>query len=86
MPLVTPMWFKQRQAKAEPAGDNTYQLTGPNLREAFINIRRAEGGRWAAALRYLPDGPEVTATESVIDTAYDAWEAAFEIYRSQVVV
>jgi hypothetical protein len=86
MVLVTPSWFKQRQGKSEPAGENTYRLTGPNLREAFISIRRADNGRWSAALRYTPGGPEVAATEPVIDTAYDAWEAAFEIYRSHVVV
>ena len=86
MARVTPSWFKQRQAKSEAAGENTYRLSGPNLREAFISIRRADNGRWSAALRYTLDGPEVDATEPVIDTAYDAWEAAFEIYRTHVIV
>jgi hypothetical protein len=86
MPLITPMWFKQRQGKADAAGDNTYRLTGPNLREAFISIRQADTGRWAAELRYAADGAAVAKTEPVIATAYDAWEAAFEIYRNHVVI
>jgi hypothetical protein len=86
MELVTPMWFKQRQGKAEAAGENTYRLTGPNLREAFISIRQGAGGMWAAALRHAADGPEVAATEQEIETEYEAWEAAFEIYRNHVVI
>jgi hypothetical protein len=86
MALVTPFWFKQRQGNAGPAGENTYRVTGPNLREAFIGVRRADDGRWAAVLRYTADGPAVAATEPVIDTEYEAWEAAFEIYRTHVVV
>lgn len=86
MALVTPMWFKQRQGKAEEAGENTYRLTGPNLREAFIRIRQGADGLWAASLHYAADGPAVAATEAEIATPYDAWEAAFEIYRNQVIV
>ena len=85
MVLVTPMWFKQRQGNAEEAGQNTYRLTGPNLRDAFISIRQADNGLWAASLRYTADGPEVAATKPEIATAYEAWEAAFEIYRNHVI-
>jgi hypothetical protein len=85
MAPVSPTWFKQRQAKAEPAGENTYRLTGPNLRETFISIRQAAPGRWAASLRYVLDGPEIATTEPEFDSAYDAWEAAFELYRSYVI-
>jgi len=85
MAPVLPMWFKQRQGKAEEAGENTYRLSGPNLREAFISIRLADNGLWAASLRYASDGPEIAATEPVIGSAYNAWEAAFEIYRNHVV-
>jgi len=85
MDLVTPTWFKQRQGKAEEAGENTYRLTGPNLREAFISIRRADNGLWAASLRYALDGPEIAATEPEIPTIFEAWEAAFEVYRNHVV-
>jgi hypothetical protein len=86
MALVSPMWFKQRQGKAEEAGENTYRLTGPNLREAFIGIRKADNGLWAGSMRYALDGPEIAATEPEIGTPYDAWEAAFEIYRNHVIV
>ena len=86
MSLVTPFWFKQRQAKAEPAGPDTYRLTGPNLREGYISIRRADNGLWSAALRVEPNGPEVAVTPPEYETIYDAWEAAFELYRQQIVV
>jgi hypothetical protein len=86
MALVLPTWFKQRQGKAEEAGENTYRLTGPNLREAFISIRMAGDGLWAGSMRYALDGPEIAATEPEIGTPYDAWAAAFEIYRNHVIV
>ena len=70
MELVTPMWFKQRQGKAEAAGENTYRLTGPNLREAFISIRKSDNGLWAASLSYAAGGPEIAATEPEIATPY----------------
>jgi hypothetical protein len=84
MQLTTPSWFKYRQGKAEPAGENTYRLTAPNQQEAFICIRPAEGGRWSAALRLTADGPDAAATEPAFDKEVDAWEAAFELYRQEV--
>ncbi len=84
MSLVTPFWFKQRQAKAEPTGDQEYRLSGPNLQEAYLSVRRADGG-YVGVLRLTADGPEVAATESC-DNLYDAWEAAFELYRQWFVV
>jgi hypothetical protein len=85
MPLVTPSWFKGRQGKAEPAGPDTYHLTGPNLREAYLSIRKAENGCWSAALRFTADGPDEVVTEPEFTTEYDAWEAAFELFRTRVV-
>ena len=85
MEPILPSWFKQRQAKAEPAGTDTYRLTAPNLGEAFISIRRADNGRWSAALRLAADGPDVAVTEPTFDQPADAWEAAFELYRAHVV-
>ena len=82
--LVTPYWFKQRQSKVEPAGENCYRLTGPNLGEALISIRRLENGQWQTVLRYQVDGPEVAVTEGIANP-YDAWEAAFELYRNHVI-
>jgi hypothetical protein len=86
MPLVTPYWFPARQGKAEEVGPNSYRLTAPNLREAFVSIREAPDGRWSAALRLTADGPDVAVTGADFPTAYDAWEAAFELYRKEVVV
>ena len=86
MPLVTPFWFPQRQGKAEPAGENTYRLFGPNLPETFISIRRGDNGKWYAAVRHEADGPDLAVTEPIFDTEYEAWEAAFELYRELVIV
>src|SRR5262249_36146698 len=86
MELITPFWFKQRQLKAEAAGTDLYRLTGPNLKEAFVGIRRGANDRWAAFLRDAADGPDVAATEPRFETAYDAWEAAFELFREKVII
>ena len=86
MPLSLPFWFPLRQGKAEPAGPDTYRLTAPNLAEAFISIRQEGNGRWSAALRKSADGPEVAVTEAEFPSPYEAWEAAFELYRQDVVI
>jgi hypothetical protein len=86
MPLILPTWFKQRQGQAEAAGDNLYRLSGPNLRQAFIGVRQGEAGRWHAFLRFAADTPDAVVTESRFDNLGDAWEAAFELFRTTVVV
>ncbi len=87
MPPIFPFWFKQRQCKAEPAGDeNTLKVSGPNLGEAFIGISRDENMHWRAFLRMSADGPEVAATEPEFENPNDAWEAAFELFRTSVIV
>jgi hypothetical protein len=86
MQPVPPSWFKQRQAKTEPAGDNILRLTGPNLGEAFICIRQGENNRWSAGLRLTADGSDVAATGPDFTKPSDAWDAAFELYRLHVVV
>jgi hypothetical protein len=86
MQPIPPFWFTQRQAKAEPAGENMYRVFAPNLREAFIAIRQGVEGRWSAALRLAVDGPDVAATGSTFDNPGDAWAAAFELYRSHMVI
>ncbi len=86
MSLITPSWFKQRQAKAEPAGPHTYRLAGPNLQEAFLELRKTDNGKWMGVLRLSADGPEVAATEAKFDRPYEAWEVAFEMYRQRLVV
>lgn len=87
MTPIFPFWFKQRQCKAEPAGDdNTLKVSGPNLGEAFIGIRRGENNRWRAIMTLSADGPEVAGTEPEFDNRSDAWEAAFELFRTNVIV
>jgi hypothetical protein len=86
MQPILPSWFKQRQCKAEAVGTETYRLTGPNLAEFFIAIRKNDNGLWSAALRRTADGPELAATDASFNTPGEAWEAAFELYRLHVIV
>jgi hypothetical protein len=82
-----PFWFKQRQCKAEPVGDNgTLKVTGPNLGEAYLGIAQTDNACWRAFLKLVADGPETAATQAEIDNPTDAWEAAFELYRTHVIV
>jgi hypothetical protein len=86
MPPVVPFWFKQRQCQAEPAGDNTLKVSGPNLGEAYIAIARGDNNRWRAAMRATADGPDVVGTEPEFDNPTEAWEVAFELFRTRVIV
>jgi hypothetical protein len=86
MQPTLPTWFKYRQGKAEPAGDNTYRLTAPNQQEAFVSIRPGANGRWTGLVRLTATGPEVAATDAEFELPADAWAAAFELYRRQVIV
>ncbi len=86
MQPIPPFWFVQRQAKREAAGDNTYRVAAPNLRESFIAIRQSGEGHWSAALRLAADGPDVAATAATYDNPGDAWGAAFELFRNHVVL
>jgi hypothetical protein len=86
MQPVVPSWFKQRQAKAEPAGDNLYRLTGPIMPETFITIRQADNGLWQGVLLQTPTGPELAVSPAECETPADAWQAAFELHRVHIVV
>jgi hypothetical protein len=86
MEPILPFWFKQRQCKAEPAGDGVLRVTGPNLGVAYLLVRRADNGRYQAALRSDPAGADVAVTPAEIELPQDAWEAAFELYRDHVIV
>lgn len=86
MEPISPSWFKQRQGKAEKVGEDVYRLTAPQLADYFIAIRRGEDGRWTAALRAQADGPDLAVTEPADQSRGDAWGAAFELYRTHVVV
>jgi hypothetical protein len=86
MEPILPFWFKQRQCKAEAAGDHTLRVSGPNLGDAYLSVRREADGRWRAVLRQTADGPEVAQTEPEIPLEQEAWDAAFELYRNHVIV
>lgn len=85
MTPIPPFWFKQRQAKAEPTGENQLKLTGPNLPEAFIHVRQDQG-KWAAGVRLTPEGTDVAGTEPEFPSPQVAWDAAFELYRRSVII
>src|SRR5689334_5853963 len=87
MSPIIPFWFKQRQCKAEPAGnDHTLKVSGPNLGEAFIGIAQGESRKWRAFMRTSAEGPDVAGTEPEFDNTADAWEVAFELFRTSVIV
>jgi hypothetical protein len=86
MQPTPPFWFRQRQGQMEPAGQDAYRLTAPNLGEAFISIRQTESGRWLPSLRLAAAGPDVAQGQLELDNPHDAWDAAFELYRVHVVV
>lgn len=84
--LSTPFWFDQRQCKAEEISPVYYRITGPNLPETFLGIRRAENGNFQAYLRFARDGEDAAVTAADFVREYDAWEAAFELYRAKVIL
>jgi hypothetical protein len=87
MAPIFPFWFKQRQCKAEPAGeDNIWRVSGPNLGEVFLGIAQGDNKKWRAFLRSSADGPEIASTEPEFDRPTEAWEAAFELFRTNTVV
>jgi hypothetical protein len=86
MSLVTPFWFYQRQCKADAIGDDLYKLSGPNVKDSYIGIHRGDNGRWSSFLRNAPDGQDVAVTPAQWNNVYEAWEAAFELYRVNVIV
>ncbi len=86
MTVVTPFWFKQRQAKAEEVGPDLLRVSGPNLKEGFVGIRRAENGLWSAFLRFSAEDTDIEATPPALENGYHAWEAAFEMYRKQTII
>jgi hypothetical protein len=81
-----PFWFRLRQGKAEPAESDSYRLTAPNLAEAFIGIRQDENGRWFAVLKRTANGADLAENPQGFATPQEAWDAAFELYRVQMVV
>jgi hypothetical protein len=87
MAVTVPSWFKGRQGKAEEAAPNLLRLSAPNLNEWHLGIRRSDTGRWITFLRTSADGPDTVAVELDRDVSeYDAWDAAFEVYRNHVII
>jgi hypothetical protein len=84
--LTTPFWFDQRQLQAESVGEEFYRITGPNAPEMFLGVRKADNGNYQAYLRAEKDGADLATTDAELPTLYNAWEAAFELYRGQVIV
>jgi hypothetical protein len=86
MPPTLPFWFKQRQCKAEPVeGRQMLKVSGPNLAEAFIYVRQ-DGDRRVAGFRRSADGADEATAEADRPGEQAAWEAAFELYRTHVIV
>jgi hypothetical protein len=86
MAVTVPSWFKGRQGKTEEVGPGLLKLTAPNLKEWFIGIQRRDNGHWLAVVRNQAEGPDAVAVEIDPVPEYEAWEAAFELYRNHVVV
>ena len=81
-----PFWFHQRQGQLEAAGPELFRVTAPNLGEAFIGIRKIDEGRWRPIFRLQSDGADVDVPDVDLESAPEAWEAAFELYRRRMVV
>jgi hypothetical protein len=63
-----------------------FRAHAPNLPEAFIGVRRNGDGKWAGFMRFEPGGSDIAASEPVFDREPEAWNAAFELYRREVIV
>jgi hypothetical protein len=81
MEPTTPFWFKQRQCRLEPAGDNQFKVSAPNFGEVFLRVEPGSDNRWRAALRRTADGPDEHATPAQFPSIGHAWQAAFELFR-----
>ena len=87
MSLTVPAWFKGRQGKTEEVKPGLLKATGPNLQEWYVGLGREGTGLWVAYLREAPDGPDAVRQELEPSLAeYEAWEAAFELYRNWVII
>jgi hypothetical protein len=86
MAVIVPSWFKGRQGKAEEVRPGLVKLNAPNLREWYLGIRRLDMGGWLTFLRIEPDGADTVAVEVDRMLEQEAWDAAFEVYRNQVII
>jgi hypothetical protein len=52
----------------------------------FLGIAQGDNKKWRAFLRSSADGPEIASTEPEFDRPTEAWEAVFELFRTNTVV
>jgi hypothetical protein len=62
------------------------RLAAPNLAEAFVGIQKTAEGTWAPVYNNSAEGVNLATSDISFDTSQEAWEAAFEVYREQLVV
>lgn len=86
MSASAPFWFKQRQCKTESVAPDTLKVTGPNLAEAFLHVAKGESGHYRASLRTSATGPDVATSETEYVDPARAWDVAYELYRTHVIV
>jgi hypothetical protein len=86
MDLDLPFWIKQRQAKVEEINPGTYQVTGPNLNPGVVIVRKDENLQWQAAVKADINGPDVATTDAVFPNSREAVAAAFELYRTEMII
>jgi hypothetical protein len=87
MEPILPFWFKQRQCKAEPVdGGKMLKVSGPNLGDAYLYIQPVDERRWRAGLRQAPDAADLRTTEEEMRSPREAWDAAFELFRTHAIV
>ena len=74
-------------AATEPVdGGKMLKVSGPNLGEAYLYIQPADNQRWRAGLRLAPDAADLRTTEAEMRSPRQAWDAAFELFRTQAIV
>jgi len=86
MTFDPPQWMRQRQVRTDELATGQFKATGPNLPEAVFGVRVGESLRWQAYLKNAADGPDVAATAEEFPSAAEALDAAFELYRTHIVV
>jgi hypothetical protein len=85
-----PFWMRQRQIVAEPVNEHTVRLTGPILPACEVTVQpggNAENASYLLRVEKVSDaGKEVLAEATSSLPREEAWQAAFELYRQQVIV
>ena len=83
MEPIIPFWVKQRQCKLDPAGENAFKITAPNLGENYLRVFPEEG-RWKAAVRTSADGPDLYSTSCYIRHGEGRLERSFRVVSQSV--